>query len=526
MSVSGKVVDGRFRLERSVGSGGMGDVYLATDLQTNRPVAIKVLRSVCAASADAHLRLKREIEVLSRLHSPYIAELISAGQLADSSPYFVMEYLEGRDLRAELRRRGPLPIAEAAAYLVQACRGIRVAHELGIVHRDLKPPNLFVTGLHATRLVKIVDFGVAKLLDSVDPALTATDTIVGTPLYLSPELLLDTKAISTKVDIWALGVILYELLTGFAPFYDESPGAVIAAITLDEPVPIRQIRPEIPSEIDELLSAALTKSPARRLDSASEFEQRLIPFASPPDRLVVTEFADQQTNVAFERPARVRSSVDVRNQIRAAFDVGTKVDVSTRRRGNASSIDRTPNAERRGQLPSLRRLAIPALETAKTKSTCPESPECSELSESALIPCEKLPDPMSAARVPSKRWLWALPIALGGVLVALVAWVPWTSETTKAGSIDGVMAPSKRLSSEVAMVKPSVDSIPASAANVPPTPLEAPQGAGAMLASENAARNSTRQAKKPAPAHFTAVSSHPRTPTTKPQVAPQVPLRL
>lgn len=116
MSVSGKVVDGRFRLERSVGSGGMGDVYLATDLQTNRPVAIKVLRSVCAASADAHLRLKREIEVLSRLHSPYIAELISAGQLADSSPYFVMEYLEGRDLRAELRRRGPLPIAEAAAY--------------------------------------------------------------------------------------------------------------------------------------------------------------------------------------------------------------------------------------------------------------------------------------------------------------------------------------------------------------------------------------------------------------------------
>ncbi|HEY5962174.1 MAG TPA: serine/threonine-protein kinase, partial [Polyangiaceae bacterium] len=149
MSGPGELIDGRYRLDHSVGSGGMGIVYQAVDEQTGRRVAVKVLHSRVVGSTDARARLQREIDVLSRLHSPYIAELLAAGYLEDDSPYFVMEFLEGRDLKAELRRRGPLPHAEAAAYLVQACRGIAVAHAQGIIHRDLKPHNLFLIGLDA-----------------------------------------------------------------------------------------------------------------------------------------------------------------------------------------------------------------------------------------------------------------------------------------------------------------------------------------------------------------------------------------
>ena len=262
----------------------MGTVYLARDVLKNVQVAIKVLASTATQSKVARLRLRQEIEILSRLHSPHIAGLFSAGFLPDQSPYLVMEYLEGRDLKAELRLRGPLPIAESVAYVVQACRGISVAHKANIVHRDLKPHNLFLTLLNTARRLKVLDFGVAKVLDAeADLSLTTTDTVIGTPLYLCPEQLLDSKAISPKSDIWALGVILYELLVGFTPFTDDSPGAVIAAITLDDPVPIRQLRSDIPVELANVIEQVLVKLPRERIASVDELEQLLLPFSLPPD---------------------------------------------------------------------------------------------------------------------------------------------------------------------------------------------------------------------------------------------------
>ncbi len=359
MSDAGDLIDGRYRLGRCVGSGGMGIVYLATDLLTSHQVAVKVLRTTVDASDNVRARLRREIELLSRLHSPHIAELLAAGFLPDGLPYFVMELLEGRDLKAEVRRRGPLPCAEAAAYLVQTCRGIAVAHRLGIVHRDLKPHNLFLTGLAGLRKIKIVDFGVAKSLDATDPGLTATNTAVGTPLYMSPEQLIDARAISTKADVWALGVILYELLAGFSPFSDESPGAVIAAVTLDEPCPIQKLRPDVPDCVAQAIQAALVKLPSERLGTVEEFAQLLLQHATPDDCLAVPEEAAQQTAPAISRPSRTRVSAYLRDRILASIDAGSPQDRATLRclPTASSSQDAHPLPERLSLVPGLRVLS-------------------------------------------------------------------------------------------------------------------------------------------------------------------------
>jgi serine/threonine protein kinase len=355
---SGDVIDRRYRLERSVGSGGMGIVYLATDLLTDEKVAVKVLHAATNTPTDVQARLKREIELLSQLHSPYIAELRGSGYLPDGAPYFVMEYLEGRDLKAELRRRGPLPCAEVAAYLVQTCRGVAVAHRLGIVHRDLKPHNLFLTGLTGIRTVKIVDFGVAKSLDATDPGLTATNTSVGTPLYMSPEQLLDARAVSTKADVWALGIILYELLAGFSPFTDDSPGAVIAAVTLDEPYPIQKLRPDISDGVARAIDMALRKLPTERLNSVEEFERLLLPFAIAEDSLIVNDVDEPSQVRPIPRPARTRVSSYLMERILVSMNTAAEQErITIRCLKPASAVSSIPIPERLSLVPSLQHLS-------------------------------------------------------------------------------------------------------------------------------------------------------------------------
>jgi serine/threonine-protein kinase len=369
----GDLIEGRYRVERSVGSGGMGIVYQATDLLTNGSVAVKVLSASVEPSVAARARLQREIELLSRLHSHHIAAFLSAGCLEDGLPYFVMEFLEGRDLKAELRRRGPLPFDEAAAYLVHACRGIAVAHRLGIVHRDLKPQNLFLTGLDGVRTLKVVDFGVAKCLDACDPGITATDMAVGTPLYMSPEQLLDSRAISTRSDVWALGVILYELLAGFSPFSDDSPGAVIAAVTLDDPVPIQTVRPDVPDGLAKAIAAALVKQPRERIGTAEELEQLLMNQATPDQQLMVVEGAELQAQTANVRPPRVRVSGYLRDQILSALDAGAPQErVTLRCLPTVSTRGSNPLPERLSLVPALQSLT-PGLPELIGKATAGHS---------------------------------------------------------------------------------------------------------------------------------------------------------
>ena len=453
----GESIDGRFQLERSIGSGGMGTVYLARDVLKNVQVAIKVLASTATQSKVARLRLRQEIEILSRLHSPHIAGLFSTGFLPDQSPYLVMEYLEGRDLKAELRLRGPLPIAESVAYVVQACRGISVAHKANIVHRDLKPHNLFLTQLNTARRLKVLDFGVAKVLDAeADLSLTTTDTVIGTPLYLCPEQLLDSKAISPKSDIWALGVILYELLVGFTPFTDDSPGAVIAAITLDDPVPIRQLRSDIPVELANVIEQVLVKLPRERIASVDELEQLLLPFSLPPDKIFVTATNAVRIPSLIERPERHHGELDLRNYIKKTVDDSQSHERQTVRHMQAAkAVESTPPVERLSLLPGLRHISARVLQT-----------------DSATLKRAPAPDVAAEHTGPGfaaspRRLLarWALAMSLVMVVLAAAAMVVSRHQPRPSSSSVTPVNPERR--TRAAIIQTNNEASPSSTSSAP-----------------------------------------------------------
>jgi len=190
----------------------------------------------------------------------------------------VMEYLDGVDLDAELSKRECLPIDEAVNYVLQACSAVAEAHSLGVIHRDLKPHNLFLVGAGAQRQVKLLDFGISKMSDEGEHSVTLTRSSLGTPLYMSPEQIRSSRTIDARSDIWSLGVILYELLTGRPPFEGEGPTAVIAAITADALIPPKQLSPRIPDALSDAIVTALQKDVNQRFQSVQEFAEAIMPF--------------------------------------------------------------------------------------------------------------------------------------------------------------------------------------------------------------------------------------------------------
>ncbi|WP_437613727.1 serine/threonine-protein kinase [Sorangium sp. So ce834] len=220
---SGQIIRGKYRLERVLGTGGMGVVIAARHLRLEEPVAIKLLHSWLAQRPDAIERFLREARAASRLTSDHVVRVFDVDLLESGAPFIVMEYLEDMDLRALLGERGPLPIGEAVSYVLDTCEAISEAHALGIVHRDLKPQNLFVARRRdgSVRL-KVLDFGISKIVPTPgatgDGFITSTDVMLGSPLYMAPEQLGSPRAVDARVDIWALGVVLYQLLTARMPF--------------------------------------------------------------------------------------------------------------------------------------------------------------------------------------------------------------------------------------------------------------------------------------------------------------------
>ena len=329
----GDKIAGKYRVLRPLGEGGMGSVYLAEHERLNRQVAIKVLHPHLAEGELAVARFEREIKVMARVRNSHVAEALDADVLDDGSLFLVMEYLDGRDLRAELKLRSSIPYPEAVAYLVQACEGVAAVHETGVIHRDLKPSNLFVTNLTGARQVKVLDFGVAKVLAGTEASLTATDNAVGTPLYMSPEQLVNPAEISERADVWALGAVLYTLIAGVSPFAASSPGAVVAAIMYDDAPRLSRLVPDVPDALTEILVDTLAKSPARRIGSARELGRRLAPFAMPNDLIVVARATTSRPPAVMpkrrssqpELSARVTSEVD-RHSVK--FPIGSPDEVT------------------------------------------------------------------------------------------------------------------------------------------------------------------------------------------------------
>src|ERR1700733_5213539 len=258
---------GRYTILEPLGSGGMGVVYRARDEKLERAVAIKILVPGMFTGDEARRRFHKEALALAKLSHTHIAAVYDVGQ-QDGIDYIVMECVPGESLATKLKS-GPLTLKDATSLILQIAQALEEAHERGVIHRDLKPANVMVT---PKGQVKVLDFGIAKLLAGAkDPAVSVTETrgLVGTPLYMSPEQALEQN-LDARTDLWNPGVIYYELLTSRAPFRADSSMAVLRAITDEEPVPLRQLRPDVPPLGERIVSHALEKNPDRRYQSATE----------------------------------------------------------------------------------------------------------------------------------------------------------------------------------------------------------------------------------------------------------------
>jgi serine/threonine-protein kinase len=319
---TGQVLGEKYRLARLIGEGGMGAVYEAQHLVVKRRFAVKLLRPELAKNTEAIARFRREAEAAGALESEHVAAVIDFGEAPDGAPYIVMEYLVGESVAALLGREGPLPVPRAVSILLQVCRGLEVAHDAGIVHRDLKPDNLFVVKrTDGSDLVKILDFGIAKLQGG--PAgvqVTRTGSAPGTPHYMAPEQARGDKAIDRRTDIYALGVILYELLSGARPHPGDSYNAILAHILTKPPAPLATIRTGLPDGLARLVHRALATEPNDRPESAVEFAKSIASFvgrevlpvrsqlelrvAAPGSRTIATP----DTSVrSVERPSKKRA---------------------------------------------------------------------------------------------------------------------------------------------------------------------------------------------------------------------------
>jgi serine/threonine-protein kinase len=285
----GDVIADKYRVEHVLGTGAMGVVVAAEHLQLRKRVALKFLSAKFSDDAAISTRFEREAQAAVQIKSEHVARVIDVGILETGSQYIVMEHLEGDDLGRVLDRVGRLPIEDAIDYLLQACEALAEAHALGMVHRDLKPENLFLTRrADGSSLVKVLDFGISKApsLDLSSTSATATTAIMGSPAYMSPEQVRSAKNVDERTDVWALGVILYELLTGRQVYEAENASAVLAMIVADPPPPLRSLRADAPEGLEAVILRCLEKDPAWRIRNVAELARELEPFA--PSRCEVS----------------------------------------------------------------------------------------------------------------------------------------------------------------------------------------------------------------------------------------------
>ncbi|HWZ88777.1 MAG TPA: protein kinase [Polyangiaceae bacterium] len=276
----GSVIAGKYRIDGVLGAGGMGVVLSATNLDLDAPVAIKIMRDEFADNEEVVARMLQEARSAAKMHGVHVVRVLDVARLETGTPYIVMECLQGADLATLLNERGALPIHEAVTYVLQACEGLIEAHALGIVHRDLKPENLFLAATVDGPVLKILDFGISKDTAGSISTLTNAGCAVGSPYYMSPEQMQALPQIDARADIWSLGTVLFELLTGKCPFQGESM-QVVCVNVLNAPTPsLQDFSPHAPEALDAIVLRCLEKEPAARFESAAELASALRDFMS------------------------------------------------------------------------------------------------------------------------------------------------------------------------------------------------------------------------------------------------------
>ena len=301
----GEVIAGKYEVIKLIGSGGMGYVVSAMHVELGEKVALKFLRPEALLIDELVERFAREARAAAKIRSEHVARVYDVGTLPDGIPFIVMEHLAGQYLADVLHERGPLPIKVAVEYVMQACEALAAAHASGVVHRDIKPENLFLTK-HAQGLdfIKILDFGISKvaLAPGGKRGFVRTMMPLGSPVYMSPEQIRSSEHVDARTDIWSLGCVLFELLTGTVAFNEPSLMQLSAAILEQDPVPLRELLPEAPIELEDVVSRCLEKDADKRYSNIAELAIALYPFAPRRSRISAERCYHALKNAGLECP--------------------------------------------------------------------------------------------------------------------------------------------------------------------------------------------------------------------------------
>jgi eukaryotic-like serine/threonine-protein kinase len=411
--VTGDVLVSKFRILRVVGEGGMGTVYEAEHLSLGERVAIKVLHTGGDTGARLTQRLLREARAAARIKSEHVARVNDFGALRDGSPFLVMELVDGPSLARVLRDDGPLSPELALRYTMEICLALAEAHALGIVHRDIKPSNLIIARRRdGSNLLKVLDFGVAKQLAAGASTMTGSSGVLGSPNYMSPEQIRNAHSVDERTDIWSIGVVLYEMLTGRLPFEAFTAPGVLAAISADEPVAPRERRPDLGPALEQVVLRCLAKQREQRQPRVVELAAELSPHVAGGAELV-------------ERVRRLRETA---HEARPAFASEPSAErageASLTQNATATTAADTPSAApaRRSRLRPLLAittglvvaLLVAAFGVSRQRApvsasgvppATPLSPESAEATESALSPAPLVRPVVSASATSSAELL-------------------------------------------------------------------------------------------------------------------------
>jgi serine/threonine-protein kinase len=282
----GTIVGGKYRIDGFLGTGGMGVVLSATHLELDAPVAIKIVRDDFAANEAIVSRLLFEARAVARMQSVHVVRVLDVARLPNGAPYVVMEKLRGADMAALLEQRTTITVGEAISYLLQACEGLIEAHGLGIVHRDLKPENLFLAVTPEGVVLKILDFGISKdvgntVREGRRTTLSKGGAAIGSPSYMAPEQIRAAPNLDARADIWSLGTILFELLTGRCPFEAESVALMYQKVLTEDPPSLLDFVPDAPRELNTIIRLCLQKDPDDRFQTVQELASALRGLSRP-----------------------------------------------------------------------------------------------------------------------------------------------------------------------------------------------------------------------------------------------------